>query len=207
MPWKFLTSQQSSDTCSITRLASRSLWTQTRWLCKSTGCRSVHQHSLQKHDHLVEIQHLHFQVLGAERRTFVCTVDISPFKKKTTWMQFAAHVLWKGGMELELKGKWRMDVAQAVRTLVSITCSYQRCSGQQRWLPGLLRARRVAITFCTVKAAKWFPPAAAARCHHRCSALSIRNILPQIHRHWSPLLPKVLGLIPAQGFVQRVHVF
>lgn len=68
---------------------------------QSAGCRSVHQRSLQKHDHLVEIQHLHFQVLGAECRTFVWAVDISPFQRKTTRMQFAAHVLRRGGMELE----------------------------------------------------------------------------------------------------------
>lgn len=53
------------------------------------------------HDHPAEIQHLSFRLLGAERPTFVCAVDISPFRRKTTRMQFAAHVLRRGGMEPE----------------------------------------------------------------------------------------------------------
>lgn len=36
---------------------------------------------------------------AAERRTFVCAVDISPFQRKTTQMQFAGHVVRRGGME------------------------------------------------------------------------------------------------------------
>lgn len=66
---------------------------------RSPGGRRVRRCSLQKHDHLVQIQDLYFPVLGAKRRTFVCAVDISPFQRKTTPMQFAAHVLRRGGKE------------------------------------------------------------------------------------------------------------